>query len=312
MIKMKKLSFFLVFLFLSIITSKGAEQTTTNPDEKVLLFLKNFNSDYARSILNKKPEILVAYFDENIRLLTEFQKTVLGKTNVALYHKIMTSKLDITSYNRAITESYDLGARITEFGNFVMKFKLKNRGKEYQLEGKYLNIWKKEDQRLTLVTECWNYNNEVEISEDLRFNEVPDHQTALLAHTPVNNSISFQLAALCRLQETAITQHDASIWSQFYTDDCKILTHGHEAYEGRKAIDEYISKHVKELPIFEKLDIRNDQIDDLGDYIIEYASHVANWRNGDSSGVNTGKDIRIWRREKDGSLKIFRQIGMYD
>ncbi len=70
--------------------------------------------------------------------------------------------------------------------------------------------------------------------------------------------------------------------------------------------------HVKELPVFEELDIRNDRIDNLGTFVIEYASHIASWKNGDSSGVGLGKNIRIWRREADHSLKLFRAIGMYD
>jgi hypothetical protein len=82
--------------------------------------------------------------------------------------------------------------------------------------------------------------------------------------------------------------------------------------KGRKALDEFLETHVNEMPIFEKLDIRNDRIDDLGMFVIEYASHIAVWRNGGSSGVNTGKDLRIWRRETDGSLKILRSMAMYD
>jgi hypothetical protein len=69
---------------------------------------------------------------------------------------------------------------------------------------------------------------------------------------------------------------------------------------------------VQHLPVFEKLDMRNDRIEVTGRYVIECASHVANWRNGESSGVNTGKNIRIWRREPDGALRIFLAIGMYD
>jgi hypothetical protein len=46
--------------------------------------------------------------------------------------------------------------------------------------------------------------------------------------------------------------------------------------------------------------------------VIEYASHIAIIRDGEYSGVGTGKNIVIWRREKGGSLKIFRGIAMYD
>jgi hypothetical protein len=39
---------------------------------------------------------------------------------------------------------------------------------------------------------------------------------------------------------------------------------------------------------------------------------VANWRNGESSGVGTGKNLRIWRREPNHSLKVVLSIGSYD
>jgi hypothetical protein len=83
-------------------------------------------------------------------------------------------------------------------------------------------------------------------------------------------------------------------------------------YKGRNELDAFLAEHVQHLPVFEKLDIRNDQIDHQGEYVIEYASHTAIVRHGDWSGVGTGKDVRIWRREKDGSLKVFRAVAMYD
>jgi len=112
--------------------------------------------------------------------------------------------------------------------------------------------------------------------------------------------------------EVTITLHDPKIWAQFYADDGILFPNHRPFLDGRKAIDTHFEMHVKEIPVFEKLDIRNDRIDNLGEYVIEYASHIAVWRGGDYSGVGLGKDLRIWRREKDGSLKIFRHIGMYD
>jgi hypothetical protein len=151
-----------------------------------------------------------------------------------------------------------------------------------------------------------------ETADELRFAEVPSVQMAFQAHVPVRNSISFELAALNLLTEAAVSQHDARVWSLFFADDAVLLANHTPICRGRKAVDDYIEDHVKGLPVFEKLDIRNDLINDLGTYVVEYATHVANWRNGDSSGVNTGKNLRIWRREPSGALKLFRQIGMYD
>jgi len=288
-------------------------QSGTKADEKTTAFLNRFRSDYIKSTLDNKPDAMQMYYDKNIRLMTEFQRTVMGSANVILYHKALSSRFTIMEYDRKQTEILNLGAMITEQGLFTMKMAAKKTGKEYNVTGKYLNIWEKtRDGKMLLITEGWNYNQSLDLQDQLRFDEVPVVDVALQPHLPINNNIRFELAALNRLMEITITQHDAKIWSLIYSDSSILLAQRHDPYIGKKAIDAYLEMHVKELPVFEKLDIRNDRIDDLGAYVIEYASHIANWRGGEYSGVGLGKDLRIWRRESDGSLKIFRHIGMYD
>src|SRR5690606_20807227 len=211
-------------------------------------------------------------------------------------------------------EVLDLGSQVMELGKLSIKITLKSTGKDYELIGTYMNIWEKSnDGELKLITEAWNYDQWYdEIDQYLRFDAVPAVQMAFQPHLPINSSISFELAALNKLSEVAIIQHDSKTWSMFYADDAMVIPNYSPIIEGRKALDEYYDKHAKEMPIFEKLDIRHDRIDNLGDYVIEYATHVANWRNGDASGVGTGKNIGIWRREPVCSLKLIRKMGMYD
>lgn len=265
-------------------------------------------------MLDKNADRLEPYYSENLRLMPEFQKTVLGKSNVVLYHKAFSNRFDIESYNREEIEILDLGLQVMEIGKLSLKILLKSSQQEHVLAGVYMNLWeKRENGSLALITEAWNYDQYYNgIDEHLRFEEVPAIHVALLPNVHVNSNISFELAALNKLLDATVTQHDANLWSQFYADDAMLIPNYHPICNGRKAINEYIEKHVIELPIFEGLDIRNDRIDDLGKYIIEYASHVASWKNGESSGVGLGKNIRIWRREPDHSLKLFRSMGMYD
>jgi hypothetical protein len=241
-------------------------------------------------------------------------KTDTDEGNALKYHKAFSTRFIITSYNRMEIEILDLGERVVEVGVFEMILTAQRTNQEHEIKGKYQNIWEKASNReLILITEAWNYNHPIPIEDQLRFEEVPSADVALQAHVPINSSISFELAALNRLMEVTITQHDAVIWQKFYTDDGMFIYSRHPFYQGRKCIDEFLIKHVNEdMPVFEKLDIRTDRIDVLEQYVIEYASHIANWRSGDYSGVNTGKDIRIWRREPDCSLKIFRAMAMYD
>jgi hypothetical protein len=55
---------------------------------------------------------------------------------------------------------------------------------------------------------------------------------------------------------------------------------------GRKALDEYTVEHAKALPVFEKLEIRTDKIDDFGRYVIEYGTGIAIWTVDEYSGVS--------------------------
>lgn len=287
-----------------------AQHNGTN--EKTISFLRQFRSDYIKSKLEATPEILSTYLNDSIRLMTEFQKTVMGRSNVLAYHKALTQKLQIKSYSRVELETLDLGLMVVEFGQFTLQGTLRSTGQQHELKGKYVNVWQRKNGKLFLITDGWNYDHQVNFSDQLRSENVQVMDVALQAHVPVKNPVSFELAALNRLQEVAISESDDDVWSQFYADDAILFCQFGSLVHGRKQIDDYIMRHAKDRPVFEKLDIRNDRIDDLGSYIIEYASHIAIWRKNEHSGVNLGKDLRVWRRAPNGSLKIFRQIGMYD
>ena len=135
---------------------------------------------------------------------------------------------------------------------------------------------------------------------------------ALQARVPVTAGVSFELAALCKLEESAIVQHDGKTWALFYADDGILLANHGAVVSGRKALDEYTVEHAKALPVFEKLDLRTHKIDDLGEYVIEYASGVVTWKVDEYSGVSLGKGIRVWRRAESGALQNWRAISMYD
>jgi ketosteroid isomerase-like protein len=291
----------------------GTARPELQADEKTISYLNTFRADYIKSMKGQHPDKLQTYYAQNIRLMPDFQNTVMGKTHALTYHKAFSSRFSVGEYTREALETLDLGSQVVEVGMFTMLVTLKSSGKGYDLKGKYLNLWEKaENGKLTLITDAWNYNHQVEIAQQLKFEQVPAIQMAYQPHLPVNNAISFELAALSRLMEVAFTQHDARLMSQFYTDDASFIYSYNPIYKGRQQIDAFLEQHMKEMPIFEKLDCRNDRIDLTGEYVIEYASHIANWRNGEYSGVNTGKNLRIWKRGKEGSLKIFRQIAMYD
>jgi ketosteroid isomerase-like protein len=275
--------------------------------------LARFRTEYPENLVSATPERMVTYFADDVRLMPTYQRTVFGRTNASAYYRAFVERFQVRDFRRELGEIADFGGRVGEYGRFTQTLVRKSSGKVYAIEGKYLDLWTKTaDGHLQLMTQVWNYLAPLEFGEELRFAGVPAVQVAFAAHVPVKGGISFDLAALNQLLGVAVAQHDAAVWSQFFPDDAVLIPNYSSIRRGRTVIDEYIVAHTAQLPVFEKLDIRNDRIDDLGDYVIEYASHVANWRAGDASGVNTGKDLRVWRREPNGALRMFWQIGNYD
>jgi ketosteroid isomerase-like protein len=222
---MQQLKFlFLLIIFMVVNLTDSFGQTELNPDAKSSAHIGRFKSDFIKSMLNGDQVLLKPYYAENIRLMPEFQLTIMGKANALLYYQALHSRFEIQGYTRNELKILDLGKRILELGFFTMKMKSKSTGKLLEFKGKYQNIWgKSQSGNLTLLTESWNYNHQIEHPEQLKFSEVPAVNVALQAHVPINNPISFELAALNRFQEIVISQYDHKIWAQYYLDDARFI-----------------------------------------------------------------------------------------
>lgn len=271
-----------------------------------------------RGYLDGNPDVMLVHLADAVRLMPGYQKTVLGKSDASTYHRAFLKRFTVRAYERQPIEAVDIGLRVLEMGRFSMTLvekgaKPSGAAVPHTLAGKYLDLWEKSPTgTLTLNTATWNYDELPKIVDQLRFDEVPGVLMALRPRVPVRAGISLELAGICKLQESAIIQHDGKTWALFYADDAILLANHGGVVSGRKALDDYTVDHAKSLPVFEKLDIRTDQIDDFGKYVIEYGTGVATWKVDDYSGVSLGKNIRVWRRADNGALQIWRAISMYD
>jgi ketosteroid isomerase-like protein len=285
-------------------------QPKTHPGEKDDLFLKKFRRDYVDKIMNNNPTALEVYYADSIRLMPPFQKTIIGKKGCTAFLQAFLDRFIVSHFSKTEVEIVDMGNQLMEIGTIVMQVTLKNNGSKHELRGKYMDLWlKKGEGEMLLLSEIWNYDAYYgDIHDQLRFDVTPSLHQAMLGNVPITNSIRFELAAYNRLLDATVTQHDAATWALYYTDDAMLLSSYEPIIRGKEAIKAYLEKHAKELPHFVELDIRSDRVDDLGPFIVEYASHIASLKNS----VSLGKNIRVWQRQPDHSLKMIRSIGNYD
>ena len=256
---------------------------------------------------------LVAPCTENTRLMTEGMPTVIGSANVEAYYRALFARFTVRAYTRHHFQIWNLGRRAAEFGRFTLQLTPRAGGAEMSLYGKYLDLWDHEaDGGLRLAVVAWNFDTWLPNGDALRFDAIPSVRTALQARVPLDTDLSVELAADGLLLQRALIEHDATLWSRFYADDAVLLPNNGPIALGHAAIKAYLEAHSRDLPIFEQLDLRNDRIEKVGGYIYEFAGHTANWRSDTSSGVSTGKNLRIWRREPSHLLKLILQISAYD
>jgi hypothetical protein len=275
--------------------------------------LDAYRTAKVRAYLAGKPDGALAPLAESVRLMPAYQKTILGRKDAATYTRAFLKRFTVSAYDREVIEVADLGPRVLEIGRFTMTVAMKGSAEFHTLRGKYMDLWEKTAAgKLELNTAGWNHDEMPKIADQLRFADVPSVHVALQARVPITAGVSFELAALQKLDESVIAQHDGKTWALFNADDGILLANHGPVVSGRKALDEYMERHAKALPTFEKLDLRTHKIDDLGEYVIEYAGGVVTWKVNEYTGVSLGKGILIWRRANGGALQKWRAISMYD
>lgn len=286
-------------------------ENSTN--KKVSNQIKAFNELYKQSLFKKEFSNLLNFYSNNSISMPEYQVSLLNKESISHYYSLLTKRFSIQSFDRKIIELLDLNKRIIEIGTFDTKFHLIEKDTTINLKGNYLNIWERtENGNLKVLVESWNYSHDIKNREIFTFTQLGKsswNDSFLKIDT---SPIAFELAGLNELLSKTVSSHNPKLWSQFFTNDAKYIYSHTPIKEGINAITEHLTDHCKYLPKFDKLLIGNNKIELAKEYVIEYSSHYVEWSFGETKGVSTGKDIRIWKRLPDCSLKIYRQIAMYD
>ena len=314
---MKHLSPILLAASLLASLATGAVTAAAGPPEVARehrAALDAYRTAITGAYLRGMPEDAVRPMADSVRLMPAYQKSIFGKADAATYYQAFLKRFTVRAYERTPIEVADLGQRVMEIGRFTMTLTARDSA-THTFTGKYLDLWEKSpgtSGTLRLHTAAWNHDELPKFADQLRFPEVPSAHLALQARAPVVAGIRLELAALQKLEESAIAQHDGKTWALIYADDGIVLSNQGTVVSGRQALDEYFERHAKALPVFEKLDLRTHQVDDLGDYVVEYASGVVTWKMNEWSGVTLGKGVLIWRRSERGVPQIWRAISMYD
>lgn len=113
--------------------------------------------------------------------------------------------------------------------------------------------------------------------------------------------------------EKAVTNRDGNVRVDFFSIDAIAMPFADSMKVGIKEIRQHLIEYSSRgMVTIDSIRVYSDYAEAADSFVIEYPKFFVRWYTPERAGVVQGKGIRIWRREPDCSLKIYREIGMHD
>jgi ketosteroid isomerase-like protein len=301
-------SLFLLLMLASI----GGRSQTSNP-YKVRTQLEGVAAQLKSVWVEKDLQRLMTHYTSNAMSMPEYQPTLEGAEAIKLYYAEMFKRYPIFTFDKQQQEVIVMDHHVAEFGTFTLTYGSKNNADGKVETGKYFNIWVMlPDNSLKIEAESFGYFRNVTNPSDLIIKAASAIKSEKQQTDQSAKSIGFQLEALNTLMEKAVTNRDASLRADYFTTDAVFMPFADSSKVGLKNISEHLIAYNVGNVTIDSISIYNTGfvMDEL--YVIEYPRFYVQWRLPEMKGTSQGKGIRIWRREPDCSLKIFREIGLHD
>ena len=271
-------------------------------------------SIYSQTALQKKGKSLdQALIDQNIKaiqkistsdaiFMLDYQRTLRGHEHIQQYYKQLFAEQKIKSLRKDITETITLGDYVIEIGIFMKTLTRTSDNVEINHEGKFWHIWKKIDGEIRLFSYVEGYHKELDRNE---------YVVVDMGIEPKNNG-NLELIAYAALDEKAIREWDPEIRINLYTDDAIFYPFADSAKVGIETLKPYLRSYHQYDILIDLIKSKPFEFVYLNDYVLQFSTFEVDWRFEESSGTNKGKGIKLWKRQSDQSLKIYRHIGLHN
>jgi ketosteroid isomerase-like protein len=300
-------SLFLLWTLISI----GALSQSSNP-YKVRTQLEGMNAKLKSVWIEKDIQRLMTHYAPHAISMPEYQATLEGAEAIRLYYTEMFNRYPTFTFDKKQQEVFVMEQHVAEIGTFTLTYGQKNAVSKVET-GKYFNIWAiLPDNSLKIEAESFGYFRHVTNPLDFTIENTSAGQRLIWQASDKTKSIKLELAALNALMEKAVRNRDGSLRSDFFTTDAVFMPFADSSKVGIKNISEHLIQYNSGNVSIDSIAIYNTHYTVDDGYVIEYPRFYVEWHLPEMKGSGTGKGIRIWRREPDCSLRLFREIGLHD
>ncbi|MBW1297750.1 hypothetical protein [Aquimarina litoralis] len=291
-------------LVIMLVVACNNSKNKKQEDPKNAISVENLLTVYNQKIIDaaktKSFEVIEELYDQESLLMTDYNPLIEGNQNIKTYYNTIFNRNGVKEYDRKTVDILEFPNRIIEIGLFTKVF-----ADETKVKGKYLNVWKKDSKKkLKLRAESFGYLQPI---DDPTVFLVPE------ASNKIPNPIQAprELAAYSALGKSNVKARIPERTADSYTDDAMYLPFADTIKTGKSVLIEHYKGYYKHPATIDSIEIMTYAYDKVGDGYIKYGGFYVDWSVPGYSGNSTGTGISYWRRGKDNSLRIHRQIGLH-
>jgi ketosteroid isomerase-like protein len=274
--------------------------------------LQKLSDLLTRAEANDDTKSFLAFYDENVISMPEYQPMMRGINEVRSFYTEIFERQDVKSYRRQTEEVIHVGNTIIEIGTFRKEYALLKSDTILTLNGKYCNIWNvRENGGLKIKGEIFGFFHPVDSPQHFVVNlQTRAGESEIY---PVDQ-VPIELRAYNALMEKYVKNGEGALRSQFFTDDGKFMPFAHPTVTGMNELKPYLvayDTHGEGFK-FDSISVYTYYYEYFDGYVLEYPKFKVKWSTPTSSGRAEGKNVRIWKRQKDRSLKLYLEISTHD
>jgi ketosteroid isomerase-like protein len=296
-----------LLIFFSVILSSCQQQPA--PKDKSVDFIDEISkrsSSRFESEKNNDLKQFLALFSKDAISLPEYQPTLKGIDEISRFYDTLFARQNVKKSEHTVEEMIDMGKTVVEIGTFHKEYTGKGSDSVISLKGKYWHIWEEAENGMPVLkgetTGLFHHAANPKSLIITQGNLTPV-ETAVI----YSSDIPFELKAYNALMEKLVRKWDGSIRAEFFTKDARIMPFAEPTVNGLDSIRPYLVRYSNPGFNIDSIAVWADAWKYSGDWIIEYTRFKVKGHSGDYTGGAEGKGIRIWKRQTDGSLRIYRE-----
>ena len=305
---MKKL-----ILLLALTTGLLANAQQLKPAAALWKHIEAKNDLFARAFVSGDMVIITGAYTQQAVLMPEHNSMRYYPDAIKDFYKQWLDAVTVKSFKKNIYEVEDLGGYALEIGTFTQNFTLKE-GKPYDYTGKYMVLWQTGN----------NLNNPPLIAAEIWGANAPFDNAALPkiagTHTPpennkpaLNKKLEAEVKSRNKIIGRLVTERKGGEHARFFLPDAIYMTYYTPMLVGSSNITPYFVEHEKPGTLkIDALAINTGTVIETKKAVIEFGFYRVDWSDGAAKGTVTGKSINVWKRDKTGTLMLYRQMVNHD